>query len=138
MINFFLYMLNEILNKPYYKGREFKMNYTRKSFEMFPFRALCWLVTFLIFIMCYLTSLTLLYFIVVSCLPMSFSIVLHIVVNLDINVSANVLSNATNYCFIKVRNSLVYVEVEIKALIFLIILLFIIIKFIWLKCSHFS
>lgn len=106
MVHLSLCLLYEILNGPYLKGREYRMTYTRKDSKMLIFWVLSWFVILLISIMCCLTPLTPLYF---------------IVVNLDINVSTSALFDAMNYCSTKLRNSLAFVEVRIEPLIFLTI-----------------
>lgn len=79
----FLCVLYEILYRPYSKGRGFKMNCTRKYFEMLIFKALSWFTTLLISIICCMIPLIPLYL---------------IMVNLDINVPLSDLFDATNCC----------------------------------------
>ena len=95
MVHLSLCVLYEILNGPYSEKKEFKMNCTRKDFEMPIFKLLNWFAILLISRMCCLIPHSPLYF---------------IVVNLDINMSASTLFDATNYCSTKVRNSLAFVE----------------------------
>ena len=92
---FWVVIMYEISNGPYSEKKEFKMNCTRKDFEMLIFKLLNWFAILLISRMCCLIPHTPLYF---------------IVVNLDINMSTSTLFDATNYCSTKVRNSLAFVE----------------------------
>ena len=104
-------------------GKKFRMNCIRKYYEMLIFKVLSWFSILLISIMCCLIPLTPLYF---------------IMVNLEINVLASDLFDAINCCSTKVKNSLAFLELWMKPLIFLTILLWMNMRLIRLECSHFS